>query len=316
MLSVIICTHNPKPDYLRRVLDALRAQTLPQDQWELIMIDNASRETLAEGWNISWHPRAQCVREDRLGLAFARARGISEAIGSLLVFVDDDNVLDANYLEEALRLAEAWPQLAVIGGAILPEFEVEPPQYLREHLRMLALRDVQEPRWSNVGACDQATPWGAGMCVRRVTALAYKAHLKSTELKLTDRSGTSLLSGGDDEFSYIACSMGFGRGIFPQLRLTYLISSGRLRPDYLVRLAHGMNISHIMLAYKWQGSALCSPLRFRRLASLVYDLIVFRGLNRRMRFARFRAEIDAYRIIRSSQIYGPALTNKVSKPPS
>ena len=41
-LSVIICTHNPRLDYLRRTFDALKLQTLDRDQWELLLIDNAS----------------------------------------------------------------------------------------------------------------------------------------------------------------------------------------------------------------------------------------------------------------------------------
>jgi len=46
-LSVIICTHNPREDYLRRTLEAFEKQTLPRDQWELQLVDNASNEALA-----------------------------------------------------------------------------------------------------------------------------------------------------------------------------------------------------------------------------------------------------------------------------
>ena len=63
MISVIICTHNPRPDYLRRVLDALKAQTLPKERWELLLIDNASNEPLSGEWDLSWHPHARHIRE-------------------------------------------------------------------------------------------------------------------------------------------------------------------------------------------------------------------------------------------------------------
>ena len=49
-ISVIVCTHNPRPDYLRRVLDALYAQTLPKTDWELILIDNANDMPLPDTW--------------------------------------------------------------------------------------------------------------------------------------------------------------------------------------------------------------------------------------------------------------------------
>src|SRR5208337_5568979 len=105
-VSTIICTHNPRADYLRRVLDALKAQTLPQERWELLLIDNASKEPLAAAWGLNWHRNARHIREDEPGLTPARLRGIKESVGELLVFVDDDNVLDPSYLETALSLAK------------------------------------------------------------------------------------------------------------------------------------------------------------------------------------------------------------------
>ena len=62
-LSVIICTHNPRPEYFRRALESLHAQTMPFEQWELLIIDNASEELLRNTWDISWHPRGRHVLE-------------------------------------------------------------------------------------------------------------------------------------------------------------------------------------------------------------------------------------------------------------
>src|SRR2546421_8696932 len=100
--SVVICTHNPRSDYFVRVLDGLRNQTLPLHKWELLIIDNASRLPLASSWDISWHPAARHILESELGLSSARSRGIQEASADLIIFVDDDNVLDETYLAEAI----------------------------------------------------------------------------------------------------------------------------------------------------------------------------------------------------------------------
>jgi glycosyltransferase involved in cell wall biosynthesis len=81
-LSVIICTHNPREDYLRRTLDALETQSLPRDQWELFLIDNASKLKLSESWDISWHPHGYHIRENELGLTAARLRGLKNRIVS------------------------------------------------------------------------------------------------------------------------------------------------------------------------------------------------------------------------------------------
>jgi len=47
-LSAIICCHSRRIDYLARVLQARKAQTLPKDQGELLLRDNASKENLTE----------------------------------------------------------------------------------------------------------------------------------------------------------------------------------------------------------------------------------------------------------------------------
>src|SRR5262245_61510732 len=119
-LSVIICSHNPRRDYLRRVIDALRNQNLSKDRWELLLVDNASDASLARAWDLSWHANARHAVETEIGLASARMRGIREASSDLLVFVDDDNVLNPDYLSEALRIKSEWPMLGVWGsGATL-----------------------------------------------------------------------------------------------------------------------------------------------------------------------------------------------------
>src|SRR5262249_12334990 len=151
----IICTHNPRPHYLRSVLNSLRRQTLPLKHWELLLVDNASQRPLTlDTPDLSWHPCGRIIREDQLGLAVARLRGVREAAAEILLFVDDDNVLAQNYLEQALRIGHEWPMLGVWGsGAIIPEFEVDPPEHLREFLDLLALQRTSRPRWSNVIPC-------------------------------------------------------------------------------------------------------------------------------------------------------------------
>ena len=99
-LSVVICTHNPWRDYLERTLKALQGQTLPADGWELVVVDNASTPPLANSLDLSWHSPSRIVSEPELGILPARVRGLSETIAPLILFVDDDNVLAPDYLEQ------------------------------------------------------------------------------------------------------------------------------------------------------------------------------------------------------------------------
>jgi glycosyltransferase involved in cell wall biosynthesis len=61
-LTVVICTHNPRQDYLDRVLHALQVQTLAVDRWELLVIDNASKLSVANRIDVSGHPHSRCLR--------------------------------------------------------------------------------------------------------------------------------------------------------------------------------------------------------------------------------------------------------------
>src|SRR5450755_2959221 len=165
--SVIICTHNPRQKSLERTLGSLRAQTHPSHKWELILVDNASTEPIADKWDLSWHPSGRHVLEPELGLSSARQRGIQVSLGRLLIFVDDDNVLAPDYLSEALRIESDYHFLGVWGsGSIVLEFEVEPANHLKSLLPWLGLRHVEQPVWSNSISCSDATPIGAGLCVR------------------------------------------------------------------------------------------------------------------------------------------------------
>src|SRR5262245_14202970 len=107
--SIIICSHNPRPDYLRRTLSALEQQTLARERWELMLIDNASNERLADVWDLTWHPNGRHLHEGELGLTRARLRGIKEARGDILVFVDDDNALASDFLERIEPIPQRYP---------------------------------------------------------------------------------------------------------------------------------------------------------------------------------------------------------------
>jgi len=276
-LSVIICTHNPRPDYLDRVLAALRRQTLPTDHWELLLIDNASEPALAGKWDLSWHPHARHIREDELGLTAARLCGIMEARSELLVFVDDDNLLSSNYLEKALDIAKCYAFLGAWGGIIRGEFEIEPEPWLRSLLGSLAIREFSAPIWSNNPTDWSAHPCGAGLCVRMKVAETYSGQLAvNPARRRLDRIGSALSSCGDSDLVQTSCDVGQGFGNFPQLVMTHLIPESRVQPDYLIRLMQGITVSAIVLNRVRFGDLPAKPDRLRVWARYV-EMRVRRG---------------------------------------
>ena len=248
MLSVIICTHNPRWDYFQRCIRALRDQRLSHNLWELVVIDNRSDEPVADRIDLSWHPKASMVREETLGLTPARLRGIREATGDLLIFVDDDNVLDLDFLEIALRTMDEKPFLGSWSGQCRPAFEKPPPEWTRRYWGNLVIREFDKDVWSNLPRMPQSMPCGAGLCVRREVALHYLyLHESGKRSFQFDRNGKSLLSGGDNDLAACACDIGLGVGLIASLKLTHLISPDRLTEDYLARLSEGIHYSSTLL---------------------------------------------------------------------
>lgn len=249
-LSVCICTHNPRKDYLDRTLESLARQTLPKSSWELLIIDNASNRPVKESFSLDWHPNARHLQEEKIGLTMARLRAIAETETPLLLFVDDDNVLSENYLVNLLELERKMPFIGCFGAGVLePEYEEQPKDELRPLMPMLALRTISIDQWSN-SAGDGITPWGAGLAVRRDIAIEYAKLVSDCSIRKTlGRSVGALLSGEDDEISWVACSMGYGKGLFVSLSLKHLISSNRVKKDYLLKIAKGHAFSRKLLSH-------------------------------------------------------------------
>jgi glycosyltransferase involved in cell wall biosynthesis len=246
--SVILCTHNPRRDYLERCLAGLRGQGLAPHLWELIVVDNRCVPPVGTLVDLSWHPAARVIQEDTLGLTPARLTGIQAATGDLLVFVDDDNVLDADFLEMAMRVAEEKPFLGSWSGQCRPEFESPPPEWTRRYWGNLAIREFGDSVWSNLPRLALTMPSGAGLCVRREVARRYVSlHASERRRFQYDRAGASVMSGGDNDLAACACDIGLGVGLMAPLKLTHLLPSERLTVRYLARLAHGIHYSSVLL---------------------------------------------------------------------
>jgi len=239
-ISVVICSHNSRLDYLQRVLEALRAQTLPLGDWDLVVVDNASREPLAPRIDLSWHPNGKVARnavpEAEAALVDARSLGIRETKGPVIVFVDDDNVLAPDYLASAVAISRDWPQLGTWGGGIRLLYE-KPELALSPTLQgLLCCREVSAPIWSNVKDHYASTPWGAGMCVRREVAIAHLALLAAEpDRRQLDPIGREMRFGGDTDLVQTGLRQGYGKGLFPSLSLTHLIPARRCDPAFIAR---------------------------------------------------------------------------------
>ncbi|MGC3989085.1 MAG: glycosyltransferase [Chthoniobacteraceae bacterium] len=247
-LSVLICSRNPKPDYLNAVLEALLGQTLPLDRWELILVDNGSSPAIKV--DLQWHPRARVVVEPEPGILAARLRAIQEAQGDLLCFFDDDTPPCADYLEFGVSVADSHPWLGAWGAAVIAgKFEVPVPEWAKPFLHMLALRNEKGNYWSNME--DWRTiPYSGGMVFRRSVGLEFLRWVEANRnARLLGRKANELLSHEDIALAKMAYRLDFGTGIFERLQLGHFIPASRLEPAYLCRLSEGFGYSGVLS--KW-----------------------------------------------------------------
>ncbi len=248
-LSVVVCTHNPRHETLQRTLHHLRQQDLRHSDWEFLLIDNASDPAIDADDTVRWHPQGRLVRENRVGLTWARYRAFQESVGKLMVFVDDDNLLAPDYLSKCARRIDEFPQLGVFGsGTIVPEFEIKPATRDEPFLPFLAIRDGKKAAWSNRHDFT-AFPCGAGMAIRRIIGVEYYDAIKDTAAMNLGRKGTGMNAGDDTALVLAALAQGFGTGVFPDQRLTHVIPKGRLEWHYLKRLATGISRSLTLLQF-------------------------------------------------------------------
>ena len=249
--SVVVCTYNPRPDYFERTLAALEAQRYPRDRWELIIIDNASDVPLESRLSLAWHPQGRIVRENQPGTGYARVRGMRESRGDIIIFCDDDNLLQADYVQRAVEIGDAWPMLGIWGGENLPEFEVKPEPWTEEFWGLMAIRRLERDVWSNCWDQFETVPHGAGMCFRHSVADYYLAQAALNSKWITvGRTGTGLAGGVEDGvLAMCTFAMNMGSGMFRSLQLTHLIPARRMEEAYLLRLIESLAYSSICLRH-------------------------------------------------------------------
>jgi lipopolysaccharide/colanic/teichoic acid biosynthesis glycosyltransferase/glycosyltransferase involved in cell wall biosynthesis len=109
VISVVVPAYNAERT-LRNCLDALEAQTMAREAYEVIVVDDGSTDGTAE---IARSYDVRLVQQDNAGPAAARNRGARAALGDLLLFTDADCAPVKTWIA---RMAEPFSDPEVVGA--------------------------------------------------------------------------------------------------------------------------------------------------------------------------------------------------------
>jgi len=117
LLSAVICT-NDRAELLRRTLESLCRQTLGQDAFEVVIVDDGSTDGTREVVR-TFESRLplRCSFQRSAGLASARNHGVFLARGVITLFLDDADVAEPMLLQQHLETHRRFPEgrFAVLG---------------------------------------------------------------------------------------------------------------------------------------------------------------------------------------------------------
>jgi len=245
-ISVIVCCYNSAAR-LHATIQHLAQQQVPVNiAWEVLIVDNASTDdsgnvALKEWEKYNCKAGFRVVREEKAGLNHARMCGVTAAQYECIVFCDDDNWLEANYLSNAFSIMQANARIGALGGQSKPAFETgDVPKWFEQEKESFAV-GKQAQQTGDISAIGNV--WGAGQVTRR--SLYLKAFEKVPSV-LTDRKGDNLNSGGDTEYCCRLLLMNYILYYDELLLFTHYIPVQRLTDSYKTALHKAFSESHII----------------------------------------------------------------------
>ena len=249
-ISVVLCCHNSQ-DTIGFVFTALLTQLKTNEfEFEILLIDNNCTDktvTIAEYLFRSYNSSIplKIIKEPRIGLNYARSTGIRNSVGSIIVFCDDDNMFNQNYILNIFKLFNANHLLGCVGpGCIIPvdtklnPLSSELRQFFQyKYLNNELLLGGPKHNWENL-------PAGTGMAIKADVAQTFSSYIENGIYKSKDRSGLIMSSGGDTQMVYLAIKLEYNIGLSSNLSLSHITVRHKLEKRYIKKMYFGVYSCH------------------------------------------------------------------------
>lgn len=240
-LSVVIPTKN-RAELLKKALLSIVAQSLPQNQFELIIIDNGSTDHTQEiikEFTLKIK-NLKNIYNETPGLHVGRHEGLNNSSYEILVYLDDDVELFPKHLE---NIVESFKnnEVVLIGGKNLPKFESEPPLWLQEMwkekkcINQLSILDFG----NDIKYIDPNFVWGCNFSIRKsilIEAGGFHPDAMPQELIKYRGDGETSVSNFIKESHYKAI-------YHPDISVYHFVPNNRMTEEYFCKRMFNQGIS-------------------------------------------------------------------------
>ena len=249
-VSVIICCYNSSSRIVPTLEHLLKQKVSDNISWEVVIVNNASKDDTVEAAKEIWKRNQvtiplSMVEQPIPGLSYAREKGIEKSTYEYLLFCDDDNWLDENYVSNVFNIMKENECIGALGGQGIPYFETDPPKSILKY----ACTYATGPQGAGTGEVGYPLVYGAG-CTYRKSAI-LKLFNSGFKYQLTGRSGNVLMCGEDHELCYALFLSGYKIWASDTLTFYHFIPKSRISVEYVKRNILGISLSSfVLLTYK------------------------------------------------------------------
>ncbi len=247
-ISVIVCCYNSAPRLYETLKHLALQKTGASLLWEIIIVDNASTDNTncfaQETWNNFTKPGIdfKIVSEKQPGLSFAKHRGVEESKYEYIVFCDDDNRLNEDYIQTAFNLIIADDTIGAMGGISIAVSDVKLPEWFHKYEEAYAVgKQAATSGYIN----EKGYVNGAGMITRK-TVFQNAVNHKFPGI-LHGRKGNALSSGEDCEYCLRVMLQGYNIYYNEGLIFKHYMQASRLTEEYRQALFKAFEETHELL---------------------------------------------------------------------
>jgi glycosyltransferase involved in cell wall biosynthesis len=242
-VSVVVCCYNSS-DVIAYTMKALRDQDVPRDiNYEVILVDNNCTDPTVKFaksiWGDYFYP-LRIVKEKKPGLIHARKTGVLQSRYDILLFVDDDNILNPDWVRKLYHLFNRMPKVVAIGGNNKPLFQGMKPNWFDDYKYVYACgpRDIRT-------GLNPKKIFGSGVAFR--TQVLKSVLFSDLPLFLVGRERNILTRGEDTEISLRCLLEGWNFYYDSALKLNHYLLAKRVTWDYVCQARKGGGVAGIVL---------------------------------------------------------------------